>query len=124
MNTRTPFSLNSCRFAIDTLRIGSPARGRIVSTQALDREEVAIYTFTLTARDGSNPPLSSSVPLTVSVQDQNDNRPLFNRSSWVFDVPENVNDTLIMEFFVSIASIQFHSADNKSVLRLMMLILA
>ena len=81
-----------------------PARGRIVTTEALDREDISSYQLMLVAADMTTSPLSTSIPLTVSVLDVNDNRPTFERPSWIFSLPENTNGTMIMDFNVSIAS--------------------
>ena len=43
----------------------------------LDREEGALQTFTLIARDHGEKPLTSTVNVTVVLLDQNDNQPLF-----------------------------------------------
>ena len=44
---------------------------------SLDREETSVYSLTLVARDHGDKPLTSSVNVTVTVLDQNDNQPLF-----------------------------------------------
>ena len=41
----------------------------------LDREEQEVYELTVKATDKGNPPLSSSVKLTITVDDENDNGP-------------------------------------------------
>ena len=44
---------------------------------SLDREEISVFSLTLVARDHGDKPLTSSVNVTVTVLDQNDNQPLF-----------------------------------------------
>lgn len=55
-----------------------PQDGVIQTIRALDREEVKSYSFIATALDQGNPPLQSSVRVTVTVKDENDNRPVIS----------------------------------------------
>ncbi len=79
---------------------------RIVTTQALDREDVELYQFTLMAQDLTNMPLFATVPVNVTVLDVNDNGPVFPSSSYAFNTSEGTTVSLITEFTVSI----IHSA--------------
>ena len=78
-------------------------RGRIVTAQEIDREEIDLYQLTLTAEDVSDSPLSESIPFAITVLDANDNLPLFDEPSWNLTVTENTEDLFIMEFNVSIS---------------------
>ena len=51
--------------------------GAVTVASALDHEHTAHYLLTLRATDGGQPPLSTEVPLNVSVEDVNDNPPKF-----------------------------------------------
>nr|XP_020454554.1 cadherin-23 isoform X2 [Monopterus albus] len=58
----------------------------------LDYEQVPkgmIY-LTIMAKDGGNPALNSTVPVTVEVIDENDNPPEFSTPSYVIRIPENI----------------------------------
>ncbi|XP_063045452.1 protocadherin gamma-A11-like [Engraulis encrasicolus] len=55
----------------------------------LDRERKSVHRLVLTAVDGGNPPKSSSINITISVQDVNDNRPVFSQNSYTASVKEN-----------------------------------
>ena len=79
----------------------SPARGRIVTTQSLDREDMSTYQLFLMAEDRGDSSFSTTVPLIISLLDQNDNSPLFSQPSWIFELPENTNGTLVTTFNVS-----------------------
>ncbi|XP_030626789.1 cadherin-23 [Chanos chanos] len=46
--------------------------------------------LTFMARDGGNPPLNSTVPITVELLDENDNPPEFSQSSYIIKIPENI----------------------------------
>ena len=78
----------------------NPTRGRILTTRSLDREDVAVYQLTLVAEDRGISPLSTTVPLIISVIDQNDNSPAFSQNMWSIELTENTNGTIVMDFNV------------------------
>lgn len=55
----------------------------------LDREYRSWYELTIVALDGGSPPLSSRLHVNVTVQDVNDNPPIFNQTRYTARVPEN-----------------------------------
>lgn len=55
----------------------------------LDREQKSRHTLVLTAIDGGNPPRSSSINITVTVLDNNDNRPVFSQNVYTASIKEN-----------------------------------
>lgn len=57
---------------------------------AVDREETSVYNMIVTAVDGGDPPRSSTVPVTVSIIDINDNKPVFAPSSLLITTDEEV----------------------------------
>jgi len=56
---------------------------------SLDREARSRYHLVIEALDGGTPPLRSRLHVNVTVQDVNDNPPIFNQTSYVASVPEN-----------------------------------
>ncbi|XP_008428317.1 cadherin-23 isoform X2 [Poecilia reticulata] len=62
-------------------------------TRPLDYELVpkGLIYLTVMAKDGGNPPLNSTVPVTVEVIDENDNPPEFSKPSYIVKIPENLN---------------------------------
>ncbi|XP_039477829.1 cadherin-23 [Oreochromis aureus] len=46
--------------------------------------------LTVMAKDGGNPALNSTVPVTVEVIDENDNPPEFSKQSYIIKIPENI----------------------------------
>lgn len=66
----------------------NPTSGKIVSRTPLDREEREVYSFTVVARDGGIPPRSSSVMVTISVTDVNDEPPVFSQPEYYASVEE------------------------------------
>ncbi|RWS15474.1 hypothetical protein B4U79_12965 [Dinothrombium tinctorium] len=63
--------------------------GVIRTNKNLDRESVASYELIAYAVDRGSPALSTSVPITVQIEDINDNPPRFNADKIQFYVPEN-----------------------------------
>lgn len=67
-----------------------PETGRVSSTQSLDREHRATYSFLALAVDASpQHPQSVSVQVTVTVQDVNDHAPTFPLSPLAVTLPRN-----------------------------------
>lgn len=70
------------RFSVD------PDTGEVFTTVPLDREETAVYHFTLVAQDSSpTEPRATAVNLTIYVTDMNDNAPRFSRPRYIAYVP-------------------------------------
>ncbi|OAD55229.1 Protein dachsous [Eufriesea mexicana] len=56
---------------------------------SLDREARSRYHLAIEALDGGAPPLRSRLHVNVTVQDVNDNPPIFNQTRYAASVPEN-----------------------------------
>ncbi|XP_023681833.1 protocadherin-16-like isoform X1 [Paramormyrops kingsleyae] len=67
-----------------------PKTGVIAATRALDREVQEHYTVTVYAKDGGMPPNIAKATVTITVLDDNDNRPTFTASLYSLEVPENM----------------------------------
>ncbi|KAM9332564.1 protocadherin-16 [Pholidichthys leucotaenia] len=67
----------------------NPVTGVITTTKELDRELHDHYTLTVYARDGGLPPNFAKAVVRVEVQDVNDNAPVFAKSWYGLEVPEN-----------------------------------
>ncbi|KAM9729325.1 protocadherin-10-like [Menidia menidia] len=61
----------------------------LVTSDFLDRETVAEYNITLTARDMGSPPLFTKKTILVQVSDVNDNAPHFRQPSYTVYLTEN-----------------------------------
>ncbi|XP_057677709.1 protocadherin beta-15-like isoform X2 [Corythoichthys intestinalis] len=61
----------------------------LVTSDFLDREAMAEYNITLTARDMGSPPLFTRKTIVVQVSDVNDNAPLFKQPSYTVYLTEN-----------------------------------
>ncbi|XP_044541035.1 protocadherin gamma-A12-like [Gracilinanus agilis] len=61
----------------------------LVTSMALDREQVSMYNITVTVTDLGTPPLSTDTHITVHVADVNDNTPTFSQTSYSAYIPEN-----------------------------------
>ncbi|XP_026462034.1 protein dachsous-like [Ctenocephalides felis] len=55
----------------------------------LDRETTSSYTLEIEALDGGSPPLRGVMTVNITIQDVNDNQPIFNQSRYHATVPEN-----------------------------------
>ncbi|XP_017046203.1 LOW QUALITY PROTEIN: cadherin-related tumor suppressor [Drosophila ficusphila] len=89
LNAKLRFNLlgeHMARFHIDS------ETGEISTAVTLDREESAVYYLTLMAQDRSvTEPRASSVNLTISVSDVNDNVPKFDSASYSVAVPDRLS---------------------------------
>ncbi|XP_068545268.1 cadherin-23 isoform X3 [Anas acuta] len=70
----------------------SEGYGVISVNHPLDYEQVAngVIYLTVMAKDAGNPPLNSTVPVTIEVFDENDNPPTFSKPSYVIAVVEDI----------------------------------
>ncbi|XP_063969116.1 protocadherin-15-like isoform X3 [Lytechinus pictus] len=73
-----------------------PTTGRIFTIMALDREQQDVYMVTVVATDTTSDPLEASIPITIIVQDTNDNRPIFETDEYIIEVPE---ESLLQGFY-------------------------
>ena len=63
--------------------------GVLLIAGALDRETTASYNLTVQVADGGNPSLSSRVNATITIDDENDNSPVFSQDSYTVILPYN-----------------------------------
>ncbi|XP_057259288.1 cadherin-23 isoform X3 [Pezoporus wallicus] len=70
----------------------SEGYGVISVNHPLDYEQVAngVIYLTVMAKDAGNPPLNSTVPVTIEVFDENDNPPTFSKASYVITIMEDI----------------------------------
>ena len=78
---------NSAHFLIVMLDDGS---FNIEVAQELNHENIDIYNLNITAFDGGFPFLQATVPITIIVQDENDNPPEFDPPFYTVQFPENL----------------------------------
>ena len=62
---------------------------QLIVTGSVDRPPVDFYLLTLTAVDGGSPPLNGSMLLNITIEDVNDNPPVFSQASYQGYVYEN-----------------------------------
>ncbi|KAK6642119.1 hypothetical protein RUM44_013842 [Polyplax serrata] len=68
----------------------------------LDRETTAAYSLVIEALDGGTPPLRGSMTVNITIQDVNDNQPIFNQSRYFATVPENATvGTSVLQVFAT-----------------------
>ncbi|XP_038390183.1 cadherin-23 isoform X1 [Canis lupus familiaris] len=66
--------------------------GVISVSRPLDYEQIpnGLIYLTVMAKDAGNPPLNSTVPVTIEVFDENDNPPTFSKPAYFVSVVENI----------------------------------
>lgn len=68
----------------------------------LDRETTPHYSLVIEALDGGTPPLRGQMTVNITVQDVNDNQPIFNQSRYFASVPENATiGTSVLQVFAT-----------------------
>lgn len=68
----------------------------------LDRETTPFYSLVIEAIDGGNPPLRGQMSVNITIQDVNDNTPIFNQSRYFASVPENATiGTKVLQVYAS-----------------------
>ena len=82
-NSRVRYSLVSDAFSIDSFN------GGIITVVALDRETQDRYELDIVASDEAASPRTTTLRITVIVQDANDNGPMFVPVEYTADVIEN-----------------------------------
>ncbi|XP_078145127.1 protocadherin alpha-3-like [Centroberyx gerrardi] len=76
-------------FSLAVHKTGECVSAELVLQKAVDREKQPVIRLTLTAVDGGNPPKSGSSQLVIHVLDNNDNLPVFSKSLYKTQIPEN-----------------------------------
>lgn len=66
-----------------------PSTLHLVIDGKLDRETTDNYYFMLVAIDGGDPPLNGTIMVNITIEDANDDRPLFEQSVYKVRVKEN-----------------------------------
>ncbi|KAA0196529.1 hypothetical protein HAZT_HAZT009458 [Hyalella azteca] len=82
-NTNNEFRLSSQRLHNGVLFLDLQING------FLDRETTQYYSLLIEAWDGGTPPLKGSMIVNITIQDMNDNQPIFIQSRYFATVPEN-----------------------------------
>jgi Cadherin domain len=73
----------------DTFHV-DPSSGVLYLHRPLDFEEISVYHLNITASDGGNPRLSTTIPFNVRVLDANDNPPVFPSTAIVRQIQEGI----------------------------------
>ncbi|XP_043548676.1 protocadherin-16-like [Chiloscyllium plagiosum] len=66
-----------------------PVTGVITTSQSLDREQQDHYQLTVYAKDSGSPPNVATVTVSIKIEDENDNKPMFEKDVYELQVPEN-----------------------------------
>ncbi|KAL1139773.1 hypothetical protein AAG570_006750 [Ranatra chinensis] len=87
-NSEVVFSIGSGNRR-DTFQV-DPTTGTLYLHKQLDYEDLNSYVLNITASDGGNPRLSTTLLFTVNVEDCNDNPPSFPNTAIVRQIHENI----------------------------------
>lgn len=88
LNSKIAFSISSGNRK-DTFHIDSTT-GSLYLHRPLDYEETTLYMLNITATDGGNPRLYTTIIFNVSVVDENDNPPSFPNTAIVRQIKEGI----------------------------------
>ncbi|KAL2094503.1 hypothetical protein ACEWY4_009222 [Coilia grayii] len=100
-------------FSLDTQSDGQQGlSAELVLQKALDREKQAVINLVLTAIDGAKPPKSGSLSIKIDVLDINDNYPVFSKTLYKVQVPENV---AVGTNIVSVTATDADTGDNSEI---------
>lgn len=76
--------------------------GKLLVTRTLDREDVSNFTLVIECHDLGSPPRSSTALLYITVLDENDHSPLFEKNQYHISVREDLEEgTAILDLFAS-----------------------
>ncbi|XP_035807146.2 protocadherin alpha-8-like isoform X7 [Amphiprion ocellaris] len=81
---------NNDYFSLEIHKGGDSVSAELVLQKSLDREHDSVIKLTLTAVDGGNPSKSGTSQIVITVLDTNDNHPIFSRSLYKIQIPENL----------------------------------
>ena len=76
---------------------------------SLDREDISFYTLLVQASDQGTPPLTETVSVNVTIEDINDNPPVFSDSNFTVTVAENLP---VGTRFLNITALDSDIGDN------------
>lgn len=88
VNSQITFSISAGNRR-DTFHI-DPSSGSLYLHKSLDYEETTSYVLNITASDGGNPRLSTTIMFNVNVIDENDNPPSFPNTAIVRQIREGI----------------------------------
>lgn len=95
-NINNAFRLSSHRERDEVLYLDLQING------FLDRETISFYSLVIEAYDGGNPVLKGSMTVNITIQDVNDNQPIFNQSRYFTTVAENATiGTSVLRVFAT-----------------------
>ncbi|TMW54235.1 hypothetical protein DOY81_000658 [Sarcophaga bullata] len=95
-NTNNAFRLSSHRERDGVLYLDLQING------FLDRETTPFYSLVIEALDGGSPPLRGQMTVNITIQDVNDNQPIFNQSRYFATVAENATiGTMVLQVYAT-----------------------
>uniref|UniRef100_A0A6I8S0D6 Cadherin domain-containing protein n=1 Tax=Xenopus tropicalis TaxID=8364 RepID=A0A6I8S0D6_XENTR len=110
-NSVTVYELSSNdNFALDVQSYTHESKSvQLVLKKSLDREQIPFHNITLIAFDGGKPKLNGSAQLLITVQDVNDNAPVFEQSIYRASLLENA---LVGTFVIKVNATDLDEGEN------------
>ncbi len=71
--------------------------GEIRSKKPFDREAISEYSVIIVAKDGGDPSLSSSASVSIQINDENDNPPVFAIKQYIITLADNSKPGTVLE---------------------------
>ncbi|XP_061191818.1 cadherin-related family member 2-like [Saccostrea echinata] len=78
--------------------IMDPLNGQVILNQSLDYEKLTFYQYTLIAKDGGNPSLTSTADLLIIILDVQDTPPIFQGLPYMTTIKENYSVVNLKKF--------------------------
>uniref|UniRef100_A0A1A9WW14 Cadherin domain-containing protein n=1 Tax=Glossina brevipalpis TaxID=37001 RepID=A0A1A9WW14_9MUSC len=111
-NTNNAFRLSSHRERDGILYLDLQING------LLDRETTPFYSLVIEALDGGSPPLKGQMTVNITIQDVNDNQPIFNQSRYFATIPENATvGTAVLQVYATDADVDDNGLVNYAINR-------
>ena len=106
-NGTIQFSINAENIEFDMLNVGS-ATDLLIDATEIDYETTKMVIGSVIATDNGPEPLNTSIPLTIFIEDVNDNRPVFIGGPFAGQVPEGA----LNHFVTSVAATDLDTGSN------------
>ncbi|XP_060073316.1 protein dachsous-like [Ylistrum balloti] len=86
--------------------------GVITATNSFNREQNVDFKFKVLAVDRGDPPRTGTASVYVVVEDENDNKPVFNQTIFAFDISENQDSD---SFVGKVGAVDLDKGDNSRI---------
>lgn len=89
-NSKLVYSIATLWKGRDGMFAINQSSGEIYTIKDLDREIESHYLLWIRVQDGGSPPLSTEITVNITVEDINDQTPIFEKQAYTASIPENM----------------------------------